>query len=80
MKSYSLELVQRKTGSGALGKLATVALLGAGVYLGYKNLKTDKKPTEFSDGHSRGTYDAAAHEGEDFTARILKAAKRVINK
>lgn len=80
MKSYSLELVQRKTGSGAFGKLVTVALLGAGVYMGYKNLKTEKKSIEFSNGHSGSTYDAAAHEGEDFTARILKAAKRVINK
>ncbi len=80
MKSYSVELVQRKTGSGAFGKLATVALLGAGAYLGYKSLKKGKKHPEYSDGRTGSTYDAAAHEGEDFTARILKAAKKVISK
>lgn len=78
MKSYSLELVQRKTGSGPVGKLATVALLGAGAYLGYKNFIKDKKGKESSDFVKENSYDAAAHEGEDFTARILKAAKRLI--
>lgn len=78
MKSYSLELVQRKTGSGAFGKLAAVALLGAGAYLGYKNLKKDKKSIECSETQLGSSYDAEAHEGEDFTARILKAAKRMI--
>jgi uncharacterized membrane protein YebE (DUF533 family) len=76
MKSYSLELVQRKTGSGALGRLATLALLGAGAYLGYKNLINDKKQKK--DVATENAYDAEAHEGEDFTARILKAAKRII--
>lgn len=80
MKSYSLELVQRKTGSGTLSKLAVLAVLGTGAYLGYKNLAGTKKPKEYSDENTASTYDAAAHEGEDFTARILKAAKRVINK
>lgn len=61
MKSYSLELVQRKTGSGALGKLATVALLGAGAYFGYKNFIKDHKSSE----------------GEGLTTRILKAAKYI---
>ena len=75
MKSYSLELVQRKTGSG-VGKLATVAILGAGAYWVYKNLKKDKKENEASD--QENAYDAEAHEGEDFTTRILKAAKRII--
>lgn len=78
MKSYSLELVQRKTGSGAVGKLATVALLGAGAYLGYKNLIKDKKNKGYSDEKKESAYDAKAHEGEDFTARILNAAKRII--
>lgn len=59
MKSYSVELVQRKTGSGALGKLATAALLGAGAYYGYKNFLKGKK----------------SGEGEGLTTRILKAAK-----
>ncbi len=78
MKSYSLELVQRKTGSGAFGKLATVALLGAGAYLGYKKLKSDKKNPDTLENGGESVYDAAAHEGEDFTDRILKAAKRII--
>lgn len=78
MKSYSLELVQRKTGSGAVGKLATVALLGAGAYLGYKNLKRDKKDKVISEGYKESLYDSEAHEGDNFTARILKAAKRII--
>ncbi|SHI03805.1 hypothetical protein SAMN02745823_02075 [Sporobacter termitidis DSM 10068] len=78
MKSYSLELVQRKTGSGVLGKLAAVALVGAGAYVGYKNLKKDKKQKSLSEAQGESTYDAQAHEGEDFTARILKAAKRII--
>lgn len=75
MKSYSLELVQRKTGSGAVGKLAAMALVGAGAYLGYKNLTKNKKGAAES---KESLFDAAAHEGEDFTARILKAAKRII--
>jgi uncharacterized membrane protein YebE (DUF533 family) len=78
MKSYSLELVQRKTGGGALGKLAAVALLGAGAYLGYKKLKGEPKHQDH-EKCSDNKYDAEAHEGEEFTARILKAAKRIIN-
>lgn len=78
MKSYSLELVQRKIGSGGAGKLATVALLGAAAFLGYKNFVKDKKGKGFSDAQKESSYDADAHEGEDFTARILNAAKRII--
>lgn len=78
MKSYSLELVQRKTGTGTLGKLAAVALLSAGAYVGYKNLKKDKKQNDLPGVQRNNAYDAEAHEGEDFTARILKAAKRII--
>ncbi len=78
MKSYSLELVQRKTGSGAVGKLATVALLGAGAYFGYRNFIKDKKGKGTADVQRESSYDADAHEGEDFTARILRAAKRII--
>ncbi|MCL2391344.1 MAG: hypothetical protein FWC66_01885 [Oscillospiraceae bacterium] len=77
MKSYSLELVQRKTNSGLLGKVAIAALVGAGAYLGYKKLTDEKKNKDFTDGVG-STYDAEAHEGEDFTARILRAAKRII--
>lgn len=80
MKSYSLELVQRKTGSGAIGKLAALVFVGAGAYLGYKSLTKEKKYKEFSDVQNGSTYDTEAHEGEDFTTRILKAAKRVISK
>ena len=77
MKSYSLELVQRRTGSGFFGKLATAALIGAGAYYGYKKLvKEEDKSKDESDINR--TYDAEAHEGEDFTDRILKAAKRII--
>lgn len=79
MKSYSLELVQRKTGSGPMGKLATVALLGAGAYLGYKNFVKKNKDKESSDTFKENSYDTAAHEGADFTTRILRAAKRIIN-
>ena len=78
MKSYSLELVQRKTGSGAFGKLMAAALLGAGAYLGYKNIVKTKKQQDSADIIGAGGYDKEAHEGEDFTARILKAARRVI--
>ena len=77
MKSYSLELVQRKTGSGGLGKIAAAALLGVGAYLGYRTLKESKRGDSFVD-QEEDLYDAEAHEGEDFTARILRAAKRVI--
>ena len=76
MKSYSLELVQRKTGSGILGKLATAALIGAGVYYGYKKL--NKEDDDAAKKDEENTFDAQAHEGEDFTNRILKAAKRII--
>ncbi len=76
MKSYSLELVRRN--SGAFGKLAALALIGTGVYLGYKNLKKDNAYDTLSDAGGDSAYDAQAHEGEDFTARILKAAKRII--
>ena len=79
MKSYSLELVQRKSGSSSLGKLSTAVLLGVGVYTGYKRLKSS--PTTKSAGAASTkdfAYDAGAHEGEDFTARILKAAKNII--
>lgn len=76
MKSYSLELVQRKTGSGAAGKLAAIALIGAGAYLGYKNLGKNKKV--IADVPKENNFDAEAHEGEDFTARILKAARRIL--
>ena len=78
MKSYSLELVQRKTGSGLIGKTAIVALVGIGAYYGYKKIKDDdKKTTGAVDGLS-GTYDLDAQEGEDFTARVLRAARRII--
>ena len=79
MKSYSLELVQRKTGSGTFGKLVAVAALGAGAYVGYRRLTNDKKNTEGANRRKHSTYDAEAHDGENFTARILKAAKRVIS-
>ena len=62
MKSYSVELVQRKTGSGAFGKLAAVALLGTGAYFGYKSFIKDKK----------------ASVAENLTTRILKAAHSII--
>lgn len=78
MKSYSLELVQRKTGSSTIGKLATVALLGAGAYMSYKNLLKDKQKTESAPNQNERAYDTEAHEGEDFMARVLKAAKRII--
>jgi len=78
MKSYSLELVERKTGTGRIGKLAVVALLGIGAYYGYKKIKDDdKKEKTYTDGVS-GTYDLDAQEGEDFTARVLRAARRII--
>lgn len=79
MKSYSLELVQRKTGAGALGKMVTLAAIGIGVYAGYRRLTDTKKTNEFKDGIKENTFDAAAHEGENFTARVLKAAKRAIS-
>jgi len=77
MKSYSLELVQRKTGGGWLGRTAIVALVGIGAYYGYKKLKDDDTKVGSSDGVS-GTYDLDAQEGEDFTARVLRAARRII--
>lgn len=78
MKSYSFELVQRKSGSGALGKVIGLAALGVGIYYGYKKLTDETKQQEFSNGQQGGTFDVEAHEGEDFAARILKAAKRVV--
>lgn len=78
MKSYSLELVQRKTGSGALGKMVALAALGVGAYAGYRRLTDDKKNKDVPCGQKDCVYDAEAHEGENFTARVLKAAKRVI--
>jgi len=78
MKSYSLELVERKTGAGVIGKVALVALLGAGAYYGYKKIKDDdNKDTTYTEGVG-GTYDLDAQEGEDFTARVLRAARRII--
>ena len=78
MKSYSMELVQRKAGgSGVLGKTALAALAGIGVYYGYKWYKKDKdeKATGSVSGNS---YDLDAQEGEDFTSRVLRAARRII--
>ena len=77
MKSYSLELVQRKTNDGILGKVALAALIGAGAYLGYKKLTDEKNNKDFNDVVG-STFDPEAHDGEDFTARILRAAKRII--
>ena len=77
MKSYSLELVQRKTGTGLVGKIAVTALVGIGAYYGYKKIKDDDKKTSAVDNLS-GTYDLDAQEGEDFTARVLRAARRII--
>jgi len=77
MKSYSLELVQRKTSDGLIGKVALAALVGAGAYLGYKKL-TQEKTKDFTEVTGGSTYDAEAQEGEDFTQRILRAAKRII--
>jgi len=78
MKSYSLELVQRKTGSGALGKLALLAIVGAGAYYGYKKLTDEAKKDDFTAGRSESTFDREAQDGEDFTARVLRAAKRIV--
>ena len=77
MKSYSLELVQRKTGSG-LAKLSAAALLGAGAYVGYKRLKKSTPGNARKDSEGELSYDSEAREGEDFTARILRAAKRLV--
>ena len=79
MKSYSLELVQRKTGSGTFGKFAA-ALLGAGVYLGYKKLLKKKKGNASSTAQKESSYDVEAHEDDDFTARIFLAAKKTAGK
>jgi len=79
MKSYSLELVQRKgNGSGMLGKTAIAALAGLGAYYGWKWYKKrddnkDKDPSSVT-----GAYDLDAQEGEDFTSRVLRAARRII--
>ena len=78
MKSYSLELVQRKTGAGRLGTIAIAAIVGVGVYYGYKKIKEDdNKDASYTDGVG-GTYDLDAQEGEAFTARVLRAARRII--
>jgi uncharacterized membrane protein YebE (DUF533 family) len=80
MKSYSLELVERKTDAGLLGKIAMLAAIGAGAYYGYKKITDENKNKELTDGNSNSgrTYDREAHEGEKFTERVLQAAKRVI--
>ena len=77
MKSYSLELVQRKTGSGVLGKIAVTALVGIGAYYGYKWYKKDDKKEKKNTEGVVG-YDLDAQEGEDFTSRVLRAARRII--
>jgi len=78
MKSYSLELVQRRTGGGIVGKVAVAALVGIGAYYGYKKIKDDDKKTAGAIDNVSGTYDLDAQEGEDFTARVLRAARRII--
>ena len=78
MKSYSLELVQRKTSSGLPGKIALLAVVGAGAYFGYKRVTDTTNAPDFTDGRSGSDYDGEAHEGEDFTARVLRAARRII--
>ena len=77
MKSYSVELVQRKTGAGSLGKVAIAALAGIGAYYGYKWIKKDNKDKTYTEGVG-GSYDLDAQEGEDFTSRVLRAARRII--
>ena len=77
MKSYSLELVQRKTGGGLVGKVAIAALAGVGAYYVYKwYKKEDKKDKDSDSGVS--SYDLDAQEGEAFTSRVLRAARRII--
>ena len=78
MKSYSLELVQRKSGSGAAGKTALAALAGIGAYYGYKWWKKDRDEKKTTSSSSVSTYDLDAQEGESFTERVLRAARRVI--
>jgi len=78
MKSYSLELVQRKSGSGAVGKTALAALAGIGIYYGYKWYKKDKDTKNSTGSTSGSTYDLDAQEGDSFTERVLRAARRVI--
>jgi len=78
MKSYSLELVQRKTGGGLVGKVAILALVGIGAYYGYKKIKDDDDAKKVAVDGVSGTYDLDAQEGEDFTARVLRAARRII--
>ena len=78
MKSYSLELVQRKTGGSALGKLVVLAALGGVAYLGYKRLTDEAKKDDFTAGRVDSTFDREAQAGEDFTARVLRAAKRIV--
>ena len=77
MKSYSQEYVLRRSGSGVLGKIAITALAGIGAYYGYKwYKKEDKKDKDYDSG--AGTYDLDAQEGEAFTSRVLRAARRII--
>jgi len=78
MKSYSLELVERKTDAGLLSKVAVLAAVGAGAYFGYKKITDETKNKDLTDGSSKSTIDREAHEGEKFTERVLLAAKRVI--
>ena len=77
MKSYSFELVQRRSGLDTIGKIVGLAALGVGLYYGYKALTKDTK-NQGTSNVPENTFDVEAHEGEDFTARILKAAKRVV--
>ena len=78
MRSYSLELVERKNGGGGLGKAALLAVIGAGVYYGYKKLVVENKNKNFTYLLTDSTFDSEAQEGDDFTQRVLRAAKKIV--
>jgi|GEM_PF-2524106 len=78
MKSYSQEYVLRRSGSGTLGKIAITALVGIGAYYGYKWYKKDDKNEKTNSEIASGSYDLDAQEGEAFTDRVLRAARRII--
>lgn len=78
MRRYVFEMVPKR--SFGLGKLAACAGLAAGAYYAYQYLTTRDVYEKFDTAPTAAPADDTPAEDFDLTQRILRAAKRVVDR